>query len=52
MLIKNLVYLTADKIDTKAGSITRNKQDHYTVIKVLVHWGNIATSHMCNTYRF
>lgn len=49
MVIKKKPKLIADKIDTKAGNITRNNHNHYTVIKVLIHWGNIATLHMSNT---
>lgn len=45
----SVLELKADKVDTNARSITRNKQDHYTVIKVLIHWENIATLYMCNT---
>lgn len=42
MLIKEagVRKLTADKIGSKAGSTTRKKEDHYTMIKVLVHWEN------------
>lgn len=45
----SVLELIADKIDTNARSNARNKQDHHTVIKILVHLENIATLYVCNT---
>lgn len=45
----SVLELIADKIDTNARSNAGNKEDRYTVIKILVHWENTATLYMCNT---
>lgn len=42
--------LIADKIDTNARSITRNKQNHYTVIKFQLTW-KIQQFYTCVTLK-